>query len=82
MAATTSVKAALRDASWYANPSGHGWNAIPPKYHVVVGSGPACNPNGVLIAEDTLMDAADVEDDARCQRPGCRRAWRDLDEGS
>jgi len=77
-----SVRAGMRDASWYANPSGHDWAPTPPKYHVVVGSGPACNPEGVLISEHSIVDAADVSVDDRCRRAGCRARWPAADTGS
>jgi hypothetical protein len=63
---STVAQAGLRDASWYRYPSGHGWATRPPRYHVVVvnqdgGEGPACNPHGVLLVEDTYVDADSVE---------------------
>lgn len=75
--ARSGVEGAMRDASWYANPSGHGHHPRPPVYHVVAenGNGPACNPEGVLLALDTTEAAEDLPQDARCQRPACRKRW-------
>lgn len=64
------MRAAKRDASWYAYP-GTAW-----QYHIVVGDLlPACNPQGALLTEETARPAEEVAEDVRCRRPGCRVRW-------
>lgn len=73
------TRASLRDASWYRRPSTHG----PVRYHIVreevhEGEGACGIPvicraaAGVL---DETVDAATVELNLRCMRPGCRGRW-------
>jgi hypothetical protein len=75
------IRAGLRDASWYSYPRhDHGrastWT---PRYHVedvVYGGTPVCAPNRVLLHD--MCDAADVPTNMRCQRPACRARWPTL----
>lgn len=81
---TLPLKVALRDASFYACPSGHGVDPPPPKYHAIVDrprlgfAGPAC---GIPFhTEETERDASTVSVSLRCGRPGCRAAFQKFDD--
>lgn len=74
------MKAATRDASWYASPSVD----KPVKYHVAIVAGSnsrhggddmtsACD--GAPLADFMAQEAKDVPEYQRCQRPGCKRRW-------
>jgi hypothetical protein len=73
------TRAALRDASWYRNPS----TDKPVRYHIVredVHKGEGACGIAVLHATsrtvlDETLDAADVPLNLRCQRPGCKQRW-------
>lgn len=83
---TVSMVAALRDASWFRRPSGHGPNPRMPRYHVIVDRsatealepiGPAC---GIMLHDEgSEMPADRVAHHTRCQRPGCKQKWAELD---
>lgn len=72
------VRASLRDASWYRNPSTH----RPVRYHIVKddhsGIG-ACGITVVHLGPDDLSsgtaDALTVPLALRCMRPGCKSRW-------
>jgi len=78
--------AAVRDASWFERPSGHGRNPRMPRYHIIIDRsatealepiGPAC---GIMLHDEgSEMPADHVAHHTRCQRPGCRQKLADLD---
>lgn len=79
------TRAALRDASWFRNPSTHG----PVRYHVVrddIHKGEsACgimvcyaSPRAVL---DESLEASEVPLALRCMRMGCRQRWPQAGRG-
>lgn len=80
------MKAALRDATFYACPAGHGHNPRPPRWHAIVNRpgnkyrakvGPAC---GIPFHnEDTEVEADTIAERQRCGKPGCRAAFKTLD---
>ena len=69
--------AALRDCTFFANPSGFGTNPKPPKWHAIVirdgHAGPACGYP--FHTEDSEVPARTVDPKSRCGRPGCRKAF-------
>lgn len=72
--------AARRDASFLDRPN----TRRPKKWHVDRGDGIAacCNPRDPpawLLAEGTRMPSGDVPPGSRCQRPGCRTRWPELE---
>ncbi len=82
------VRAALRDASWFRNPSTHGKVV----YHVVVNEPATLSKTGIsacgkfLIAavgfaplRDVTINAASVRLEQRCGLPGCRVRWPTLE---
>lgn len=81
----TTTVAALRDATFYECPAGHGPNPTPRKYHVIAdrpegsrwgGRGPAC---GIPLHDEMTETPANlIDNDLRCQRPGCRHRWADI----
>ena len=63
------MKAAYRDASWFARPDVRS----PKRAHLVDEDGqPRCRMATVLGEE---VDAAAIPEVARCRRPGCRQNW-------
>ncbi|WP_164083994.1 hypothetical protein [Stenotrophomonas maltophilia] len=80
------MKAALRDATFYACSAGHGHNPRPPRWHAIVRRpgnkygamvGPAC---GIPFHnEDTEVEADTIAERQRCGKPGCRAAFKTLD---
>ena len=71
MAQTTQapLMAALRDASWFSHPDVR----TPKRWHILNANGnPAC---GLVTLLDDPMAAADVPDECRCQRAGCKGRW-------
>ncbi len=72
------LMAALRDATFYARPSGYGHNPRAPKYHAIVTRkdgtrGPACGiPFHLDDCEEPAIGTIPSE---RCGRPGCRKAF-------
>lgn len=73
-------RAALRDASWYRNPSTSG-KAL--RYHMVaeeIHKGESACGVPVIADEclgliDATVDAATVPASQRCGKPGCRVRW-------
>lgn len=75
------MRAALRDASWYRNPSTHGKDLV---YHVVrddvhQGEG-ACGvavvaTEGFAPVRNVTVPAESVLPEHRCRRPGCKARW-------
>lgn len=81
------MKAAFRDATFYACPAGYGKNPRPPKYHAIVSRpgnkygnkyGPACGYP--FHEEGTETEAASIPMHQRCKRPGCRKAFASIDQ--
>lgn len=80
------MKAALRDATFYACPAGHGHNPRPPRWHAIVNrpgnkygaeAGPAC---GIPFHnEDTEVEAETIMQRQRCGKPGCKAAFAAFD---
>lgn len=65
----TPLMAALRDASWFSRPNVR----TPKRWHVLNAAGnPSC---GLVTLLDVPMPAADVPDECRCQRAGCKDRW-------
>lgn len=64
--------AAQRDATWHAHPSRAGVK----RWHVlsVDGVSPACGAQLVL-QNDAAIQAEEVAQRSRCQRPGCKQLW-------
>ena len=82
--AERTLMAALRDATFYACPSGFGRNPRPPKYHAIVDRpsnkygvtrGPAC---GIPLHSDEVS-ASTVPARQRCGKPACKAAFAALD---
>jgi hypothetical protein len=71
--------AGRRDASFLHSP---GWSG---RYHVAVRAqtylanswevSAACNPRGMLLIEDGLQAASEVDPVLRCRRAGCAGRW-------
>ena len=66
------LMAAQRDATWYSHPSTTGGK----RWHVVSADGvsPACGAQMVL-QDDMGIQAEEVPNNSRCQRPGCKQLW-------
>ena len=64
--------AAQRDATWHSRPSTTGAK----RWHVVSADGvtPACRAQMVL-QDDMAIEASEVMESRRCQRPGCKQLW-------
>lgn len=84
--ASSDVRAALRDASWYRRPS---TGSKPLTYHVL--EGPLVQNRGAcgiyVVASDSLNrdlteSAESIRPHNRCQRPGCKARWPAYPEGS
>lgn len=67
------TRAATRDASWYRRPNVRAAKAM----HVVGDDGKASACGRLLYATEgpETVDAAEVPQALRCQRPGCRGRW-------
>lgn len=79
------MKEALRDASFYACPSGHGHSPRSPLWHAIVDRpgnkwgadrGPAC---GIPFhTEWSETEAAEIPERQRCTKSGCKEAFLKL----
>ncbi len=69
------VLAAQSDATWHRRPSTTGSK----RWHVVSDEGatPACGAP-MMLQDDRAIDAAEVPQSSRCQRPGCKQLWPDV----
>lgn len=69
------VMAAQRDATWHRSPSTSGSK----RWHIVSADGvsPACGAP-MMLQDDMAIDAAEVTQFSRCQRPGCKQLWPDV----
>lgn len=74
------LRAAIRDASWYRNPSTHGKDLV---YHVVradIHQGEGACGVAVIATEgrhrqDATLPAENIRPEYRCRRPGCKARW-------
>lgn len=74
MSTTTERQAAYRDASFLRCPD----TLTPKKAHVLSAEGtPLCGLQAVM---GDFKDAVDIPESARCARPGCRSAWKEIDD--
>ncbi len=66
------LMAAQRDAMWHSNPSTSGGK----RWHVVSADGvtPACGAQ-MMLQDDMAIQASEVMQSSRCQRPGCKQLW-------
>lgn len=70
--------AGTRDASWYNRPDVRSVKA----HHIATDEdsgacapGPVFNSGTIALNDFTYGPAADVYDDLRCRRPGCKKHW-------